>query len=109
MVPKSHLPTLTRERAEEISLIGLEEAFGPEFIHAQEPRIQCDRKSKARLRCGVTWFQGADDYFGTTEVAYAIRKNVVLAVFHFDVHSVDDHCYFHSGHRASCKIQTKHG
>jgi secreted trypsin-like serine protease len=45
VVPKSHLPTLTRERAEEISAIGLEEAFGPKFLHAQEPRINCDRKS----------------------------------------------------------------
>jgi len=108
VVPKSHLPTLTRERAEEISAIGLEEAFGPKFLHAQEPRINCDRKSRARLKCGVTWFQGADDYFGTTTVAYAIRKNVVLAVFHFSVQWVNDQCYFHSGHRASCKVQTKH-
>jgi secreted trypsin-like serine protease len=109
VVPQSHLPTLTRERAEEISAIGLEEAFGPKFLHAQEPRIRCDRKSKARLQCAVTWFQGADDYFGTTTVAYAIRKNVVLAVFHFNVQWVDDQCYFHSGHRASCKVQTKRG
>ena len=50
-----------------------------------------------------------DDYFGTTTVSYAIRKNVVLAVFHFNVQSVDDQCYFHSGPRASCKIQTKSG
>jgi hypothetical protein len=99
---------LTRERAEEISAIGLEEAFGSKFLHAQEPRIHCDRKSKARLKCGVTWFQGADDYFGTTTVSYAIRKNVVLAVFHFSVQWVNDQCYFHSGHRASCKVQTKH-
>jgi hypothetical protein len=109
VVPKSHLPTLTRERAEEISAIGLEEAFGPKFVHAQEPRIRCDRKSKARLSCGVTWFQGASDYFGTTSVFYAIRKNVVLVGFHFNVKWVDDQCYFHSGHRAGCKIQTKHG
>jgi secreted trypsin-like serine protease len=109
VVPKSHLPTLTPERAEEISAIGLGEAFGPKFLHAQEPRIRCDRRSKARLKCGVSWFQGADDYFGTTTVAYEIRKNVVLAVFHFSVQSVDDQCYFHSGDRAGCKIQTKHG
>jgi secreted trypsin-like serine protease len=109
VVPQSHLPTLTRERAEEISAIGLEEAFGPKFLHAQEPRIHCDRKSKARLKCGVTWFQGADDYFGTTTVAYAIRKNVVLAVFHFNVQWVNDQCYFQSGHRARCKVQTKSG
>jgi secreted trypsin-like serine protease len=109
VVPKSHLPTLTRERAEEISAIGLEEAFGPKFVHAQEPQIHCDRKGKARLKCGVTWYQGPNDYFGTTNVSYAIRKNVVLAVFHFDVHWVNDQCYFHSGHRSTCQVQTKSG
>jgi secreted trypsin-like serine protease len=109
VVPKSHLPTLTRERAEEISAYGLEEAFGPKFVHAQEPRMHCDRKSKARLRCDVTWFQGSNDYFGTTNVFYSIRKNVVLAGFHFSVQWVNDQCYFHSGHRARCKVQTKRG
>jgi trypsin len=109
VIPKAHLPSLTRERAEEISAIGLEEAFGSKFIHAQEPRIQCDRKSKARLKCGVTWFQGPNDYFGSTDVSYEIKKNVVLAVFHFNVQWVNDQCYFHSGHRASCKVQMKQG
>lgn len=109
VVPKSHLPTLTRERAEEISAIGLEEAFGPKFLHAQEPQIKCERKGKARLTCGVTWYQGPNDYFGTTSVSFEIRKNVVLAVFHFNVHWVNDQCYFHSGHQATCQIQTKHG
>jgi len=109
VIPKAHLPSLTRERAEEISAIGLEEAFGPKFAHAQEPRIQCDRKSKARLTCGVTWFQGANDYFGATDVSYAIKKNVVLVVFHFKVQWVNDQCYFHGAHPASCPVQTKRG
>jgi trypsin len=109
VIPKAHLPSLTRERAEEISAIGLEEAFGPKFAHAQEPRIQCDRKSKSRLKCGVTWFQGPNDYFGTTDVSYAIKKNVVLAVFHFKVQWVNDQCYFHSGHPNTCRVQTKRG
>jgi secreted trypsin-like serine protease len=109
VIPKSHLPTLTRERAEELSAYGLEEAFGPKFAHGHEPRILCNRKSKARLKCGVTWYQGANDYFGSTTVFYAIKHNVVLAGFHFTVHWVNDRCYFHSGHRAACKVQTKRG
>ncbi len=109
VVPKSHLPVLTRERAEEISVIGLEEAFGPRFRHAQEPQIHCDRKGKARLTCGVTWYQGPNDYFGTTDVFFAIRKNVVLAFFHYSLHWVNDRCYFHSGHRATCRVQSLHG
>jgi secreted trypsin-like serine protease len=109
VVPKSHIPTLTRERAEELSALALEEALGSHFLRAQEPRIHCDRRSKARLKCAVTWYQGANDYFGTTNVFYAIRHNVVLAGVHYLVHWVNDRCYFHSGHRASCRVQTKRG
>jgi hypothetical protein len=109
VVPKSHLPTLTIERAEELSGLALEEAFGGSFRHAQEPSIHCERVSKARRKCIVTWYQGANDYFGSTNVFYAIRHNVVLAGIHFTMHWVNDQCYFHSGHPQSCRIQTKHG
>jgi secreted trypsin-like serine protease len=108
-VPKAHIPLLTRERSEEISGIAMEEAFGPKFLHGQEKTIKCERLAKARLKCGVTWFQGPNDYFGKITVFYAIRHNVVLVGFHFNVHWVDDQCYFHSGHRAACRVQTKHG
>jgi V8-like Glu-specific endopeptidase len=109
VVPKSHIPTLTLERAEELSGLVLEEAFGGAFRHAQEPTIHCERVSKARRKCVLTWFQGANDYFGSTTVFYAIRHNVVLAGIHFTVHWVNDRCYFRSGHPQSCRIQTKRG
>lgn len=106
-VPKAHIPLLTRERSEEISGIAMEEAFGPKFAHGQEKTIKCERLAKARLKCGITWFQGPNDYFGRITVFYAIRHNVVLAGVHYTVHWVDDHCYFHSGHRQACKVQTE--
>ncbi|HVT00034.1 MAG TPA: serine protease [Solirubrobacterales bacterium] len=107
VIPKSHIPLLTRERAEELSALALFEALGPRFGHAQEPTFRCDRQSKARVRCNVTWYQGANDYFGTTTVFFAIRHNVVLAGAHLTVHWVNDHCYFHSGHPQRCRVQTK--
>jgi secreted trypsin-like serine protease len=106
-VPKAHIPLLTRERSEEISGIAMEEAFGPKFLHGQEKTIKCDRVAKARLKCGVTWFQGPNDYFGKVTVFYAIRHNVVLAGVHFTVNWVNDRCYFHSGNPQVCKVQTK--
>ena len=106
-VPKAHIPVLTPERAEEISGIAMEEAFGPKFLHGQEKEIKCARLDKARLKCGVTWFQGPNDYFGRITVFYAIRHNVVLAGVHYTVDWVNDRCYFHSDHPQSCKIQTK--
>jgi secreted trypsin-like serine protease len=106
-VPKAHIPLLTRERSEEISGIAMEEAFGPKFVHGQEKNIKCERLSKARLKCGVTWFQGPNDYFGKITVFFAIRHNVVLAGVHYTVNWVNDHCYFHSGNPQSCRIETK--
>lgn len=106
-VPKAHIPLLTRERSEEISLLAMDEAFGPKFAHGQEKAVKCERLTKSRLKCGVTWFQGPNDYFGRVTVFYAIRHNVVLAGVHYKVHWVNDHCYFHSGHPTSCKVQTK--
>lgn len=106
-VPKAHIPTLSRERSEELSGLAMEEAFGPKFLHGREKTIRCDRLAKARLKCGVTWFQGPSDYFGRITVFYAIRHNVVLAGVHYTVHWVDDRCYFHSGHPQACPVQTK--
>jgi V8-like Glu-specific endopeptidase len=106
-VPKAHIPLLTRERSEELSGLAMEEAFGPKFLHGQEKVIHCDRLAKARAKCGVTWFQGPNDYFGRITVFYAIRHNVVLAGVHYEVHWVNDHCYFHTSDPQACPVQTK--
>jgi secreted trypsin-like serine protease len=106
-VPKAHLPLLTPERSEEISGLAMEEAFGPKFAHGQEQTIHCDRLTKARLKCGVTWFKGPSDYFGRVTVFFAIRHNVVLAGVHYTIHWVNDRCYFHSGDPQACPVETK--
>jgi secreted trypsin-like serine protease len=107
VIPKAHLPLLTPERAEELSGLAMQEAFGPKFEHGNEKSIHCARVSKARLKCGTTWFQGANDYFGQINVFYAIKRNVVLAGVHYSIHWVNDECYFHSAHRQTCRVQTK--
>jgi trypsin len=106
-VPKAHIPPLSRERSEELSFLAMEEAFSSKFLHGQEQKIRCERLAKARAKCGVTWFQGPNDYFGRVTVFYAIRHNVVLAGVHYTVNWVNDRCYFHSGHPQSCRIETK--
>jgi secreted trypsin-like serine protease len=106
-IPKAHLPLLTPERAEELSGLAMVEAFGPRFEHGNEKSIHCARLSKARLKCGTTWFTGANDYFGEINVFFAIKHNVVLAGVHYSIHWVNDRCYFHSDHRQTCRVQTK--
>jgi trypsin len=106
-VPKAHIPNLMRERAEEISAIAMEEAFADKFAHGQERTIHCDRLAKARMKCGVTWFQGPNDYFGKITVFYAIRHNVVLAGVHYRINWVNDQCYFHGPDPQACRVETK--
>jgi trypsin len=106
-VPKAHIPALSEERSKELSFLAMVEAFGSRFEHGAEQRIKCRRLAKARAKCGVTWFQGPNDYFGDVTAFYAIRHNVVLAGVHYTVHWVNDHCYFHSGDPQACRIQTK--
>ncbi len=106
-VPVAHIPTLTRERAEELSFIVLEEAMNERFARGQEKTIRCERQGKSKLKCGLTWFQGPNDYYARTNVFYAIQHNVVLAGAHYAVHWVNDQCYFHSGAPESCRIHSK--
>ncbi|MFT3863301.1 MAG: serine protease [Solirubrobacterales bacterium] len=105
-VPKAHIPTMTRERGEELSYLILVEVFGGRFLHGQEQAIGCTRQSKSRLKCNVSWWKGANDYYGRLNVFYAIRHNVVLVNAHYAVHWVNDRCYFHSNHPASCQVHT---
>jgi secreted trypsin-like serine protease len=106
-VPVAHIPTLTRERGEELSFIVLEEAFKDRFAKGQEKSIRCVRQEKSRLKCGLTWYEGPNDYFGRVNVFYAIRHNVVLAGAHYAVHWVNDQCYFESGAPESCQVHSK--
>jgi trypsin len=107
VVPKSHLPTLTGERAEELSILTLEEAFRETLIHAKELTIGCRRQGKARAKCVVTWYKGPDDYFGRINVFFSIRQNVVLAGSHYLVNWVNDHCYFDGPDPKSCRVHSK--
>jgi V8-like Glu-specific endopeptidase len=106
-IPKAHIPAISEERSEELSAIAMEEAYGDVFAKGQEIKIDCERLAKARAKCAVTWFQGPADYFGTVTPFFSIQHNVVLAGFHYTVHAVNDQCYFHSGHRQSCPVETK--
>ena len=106
-MPKAHIPLLTPERAEEISGIAMEEAFGPEI----SPRPGKDDQVRARRQGAVEvrrhLVPGPERLLRQGLGFYAIRHNVVLAGVHYTVNWVDDQCYFHSGHPQSCKVQTK--
>ncbi|MGV1050291.1 MAG: S1 family peptidase [Solirubrobacterales bacterium] len=106
-VPRAHVPFLSVERTKELSAIAFSEDFSHHFTKASDKRIRCRRLDKAKVQCGVAWYQGGNDYYGTVTVFYAIRKNAVDWGDHYRIHWVDDRCYFRSGHRQSCVIHTR--
>ncbi|HEV7561987.1 MAG TPA: serine protease [Solirubrobacterales bacterium] len=106
-IPQAHVPFLSFDRAKELAGIAFAEDFRQHFTKASEKRISCRRASKARVKCGVAWYQGGNDYYGTITVFYAIHQNAVAWDDHYKIHWVNDSCYFRSGHRQSCVIHTK--
>ena len=106
-IPKPHVPQLSFERAKELAAIAFAEDFRDRFIKSSEKSIGCRRVAKPRVKCGVNWYQGGNDYYGTVTIFYAIRKNAVVWGDHYAIHWVNDHCYFHSSHRSSCVVQTR--
>jgi Trypsin len=106
-VPKAHAPFLSIERTEELAGVAFAEDFRQQFIEASEKRIACRRVDREKVKCGVAWFQGGDDYFGTVTIFYVVRQNTATWDDHYKIHWVNDRCYFHSGHRQSCVIRTR--
>ncbi len=106
-VPKAHKPYLSVARTKELAGVGFAHDFRQRFTHASEKRIACKRRAKAKVKCQVSWYQGGNDYYGTVTVYYSIVHNTIGWGFTYTVSWVNNHCYFYSGHRASCTIHTK--
>jgi len=106
-VPKAHKPFLSRSRAKELVRAGLGHDFGRRYTRSVEKRFGCKRRAKAKIKCKVSWYQGGNDYWGTVTVYYAIVGNSVGWFYRYTINWVNNHCYFYSGHRSSCKIHTK--
>lgn len=106
-IPKAHSPFLTFSHAEDLSAVVLNDDFRYRFRNGVRKRIRCLRIDKERVRCGVGWSQGGNDYFGTITIYYAIERNSVIWADHYKIHWVNDRCWFHSGHRQTCVIRTR--
>ena len=106
-VPKEGLPKLSFARAKYLASLGLTEDFGYRFRRADEKRIDCVRVEREKVKCGVSWSQGGNDYYGTITVYFAIYHNTVAWNDRYKIHWVDDRCWFSSGHRQACTVHTQ--
>jgi Secreted trypsin-like serine protease len=108
-IPKVQLPTLPVISAKFISEAILAKDFRKHFRAGHRRRVECVRVKKETVRCGVSWTQGGDDYFGSITVYLAIEKDLGVVKHRYRIHWVDDRCRSRSGHRQSCTIHTRTG
>jgi len=108
-VPSAKLPVLTIPKAKALVGQTLANALGTRFTHSFGTRVGCERASRLRVRCGLAWFSGANDYYGTVSVRYAVLRSSVIWKGSYAIHWVNDHCWFESGHRATCTVHSQRG
>ncbi|MEX2107561.1 MAG: serine protease [Solirubrobacterales bacterium] len=106
-VPKVVLPRLSFGVAKLFVAFGLAEDFKGRFLRGRGADIRCGRIEKEKVKCGVSWFQGGDYFFGTTTVYYALSPEGVRWDYRYKVHRVDAGCWFHSSHRQACAVRTR--
>lgn len=108
-VPAAQPPLLTIAKAKTLVGQTLANSFGERFTHSFGTRVGCERTARLRVRCGLAWFFGPNDYYGTVSVRYTLLRSSVVWKGRFAIRWVNDHCWFDSGHRGSCTVHIRRG
>lgn len=100
--------TVTAARAD--TRLVLAHVFRGRYADGNSKRFSCSRISTSRFNCGANFSFGGEDYYGNVIVYLEFgAANKVYWTDHYTLHWVNDHCYFHSGHRRSCAVGTRRG
>ena len=103
---KAELPTLTIPKAKTLIAQTLIEDFGNRFGAGQGTRVGCETKGRLRVKCGLAWFFGPDDYYGSATVSYSLARRSVVWNGSYTIRWVNDRCWFGGG-RANCTVHTR--
>ena len=105
------LPRMTLATARAFTRNTLAGALGKPFKRGHALRTACHRSSSTRYSCGFKFSYRGNDYYGNISVfyVYGAKGTKVFWTDKYMIHWVNDDCYFHSGHRGSCAVHSKHG
>ena len=104
-MPKVVLPRLSIREAKLFALFGLAVDFSRRFLRGEAHEIYaCDRIEREKVKCGVFWYQGGNDYAGTITIYWAFDEDGTLWNYRYRIWWVNDYCWFRSGHRQSCRV-----
>ena len=104
------LPQMTLGSARSYTKQTLTGVLGKTFKHRHQYQPSCARATSTRFGCDFRFWTGPNDYYGKVSVWFVFGSgDSVDWTDHYTIHWVNDHCYYHSGHRRRCKIHTKRG
>jgi trypsin len=108
---RPQLPRMSLATARAFTRKTLAGALGKPFKRGHSLRTACRRSSAIRYSCGFKFSYSGNDYYGNIAVfyVYGAKGTKVFWTDKYMIHWVNDACYFHSGHRSSCAVYTKHG
>lgn len=81
---KTYVKTLGKVASATSARAALRRAYGTSFARGTKYRARCDRRSRVRVRCTVTW-QDKGTWTGYVDVVGVIRKNEQAVLTHVHV------------------------
>jgi secreted trypsin-like serine protease len=104
------LPQLTLSDTRSYVRQTLTGVFGRTFTHRSGYQNSCSRLSRTKVSCNINFWSGPNDYWGYVTIHYLFgQPSKVEWSDNYVLHSVNNHCYYHTNHRSSCRIRTKRG
>lgn len=103
------VPTLARlsgKVAKTLTREALTDGLGSPFVHRRNYQLSCTEVDSTKQKCSVGWWSGANDYWGSVTIYYVLEGGKTVWNDRYSIKKVNDYCYWHSGHRASCPIRT---
>ena len=106
-VPNLRLPRLTIGQARHYVALALRGDFRYRYQRGRSKRTRCRQIEREKVKCGVSWFQGPNDYYGTITIYYLRGRETLFWSDRYRIHWVNDYCWYRSGHRRLCRIHTR--
>jgi trypsin len=103
------IPTLTLAAARGYVRQRLSAVLGSVFRLRRQYNVSCSRDSAIKVACQVSFRSGRSYYHGPVTIRYVLVSGKVDWTDRYVIHSVNNHCYFQSGHRSSCVTHTRSG
>jgi secreted trypsin-like serine protease len=101
------VPAMDNPMAEGDVFQTLAKTFGNSFkLRRESYAVGCGAIHSTKRICGVSWFSGANDYYGVV-VVYLRKHGDGLWGAGYTIEWVNDHCYFHVKHKNSCTVHTR--